>query len=86
MGSTRGAVPTPSAKPTSHFFFEGEKCENPHCQAHLRVLQHQLESEKKMNRVLRENQEDLYWKPEQRSNDLLQNPLRNAFLGGRRSS
>ena len=27
MGSTRGAVPTPSASPTSHFFSNGEKCE-----------------------------------------------------------
>ena len=28
MGSTRGAVPTPSADPTSHFFPSG-KCEKP---------------------------------------------------------
>ena len=28
MGSTRGAVPTPTANPTSHLFSNGEKCEN----------------------------------------------------------
>ena len=56
-----------SAKPTSALFYFGEKCEKNLYQAHLRALQHQLESEKKMNRALRENHEDLHWKPEQRS-------------------
>ena len=38
MGSTRGAVPTPSASPTSHFFYFGEKCEknpSPACSREL---------------------------------------------------
>ena len=49
------------------FFLFWEKCENPLCQAHLRVLHHQLESEKKMNHVLGENQEDVRLKQDQRS-------------------
>ena len=42
------------------FFMLVKSAKNPLYQAHLRVLQHQLESEKKMNRVLRENHEDLH--------------------------
>ena len=62
MGSTRGAVPTPSANPTSHFCYFGEKCEKPHHQAHPEHHKHELErAKKRMNSVLGENLEGLHW-------------------------
>ena len=48
------------------FYFE-EKFEKPLCQAHQRALQHQLETEKKMNLLLGENQEDVHLKHGRRS-------------------
>ena len=53
--------------PHSTLFFCGEKCEKTLCQAHLRVLHHQLESEKKVNSDLGENQEDFHEKQGPRS-------------------
>ena len=50
MGSTRGAVPTPSASPTSHFFNLVKSA------AHLQNHENQLEMKKmQMNFVLAEN-------------------------------
>ena len=68
MGSTRGGSSDPECEAQLRtFFYFGEKCEKPLHQAHLRVLQHQLESEKKMNSDLGENQEDFHEKQGQRS-------------------
>ena len=53
--------------PNFALFYFVEKCEKTLHQAHQRVLQHQLESEKKTNLVLRENHEDVHLKQGQRS-------------------
>ena len=48
-------------------FFWGKSAKTPLHQAHQRALEHQLESEKKMNLTLGENHEDLHLKQGQRS-------------------
>ena len=49
------------------FFNLGKSAKKTLHQAHRRVLQHQLESEKKINLVLGENQEDVHFNQGQRS-------------------
>ena len=45
-GLDSGSSSDPECEPNFAHNNFGEKCENPLCQAHLRVLHHQLESEK----------------------------------------
>ena len=60
-GLDSGSSSDPECAPNFALFYVGEKCEKPLCQAHLCVLHHQLESEKKMNL------EDVHLKQGQRS-------------------